>query len=83
VRNPISGRTPEHADPVLPTVLNGVVDDARKAVLRDLKLGVRGVLDRVRVDYRRCPLLIAMPKEPPITVKPLMVTSRPRTWIAG
>jgi P4 family phage/plasmid primase-like protien len=28
-------------------------------------------------------IIIAMPKKPPVTVRPLIVTSRPRTWIAG
>ena len=51
----VRGRTPEYEDSVLSTALNGVVDDARKAVLRDLKPGIRSVLDRVRVDDRRGP----------------------------
>lgn len=39
---------------MLPTVLDGVVDDARKAVMGDLKTSIRGVLDGVGVDDRRC-----------------------------
>src|SRR5260221_4134310 len=51
----VRGRTPEYEDPVLSTALNEVVDDARKAVLRDLEAGIRRVLDRVPVDHRRGP----------------------------
>ena len=41
---------PEHEDAVLPIAPNGVVHDARKAVLRDFDATVRGSLDGVVVD---------------------------------
>ena len=46
--------TPEYEDPVLSTVLDGIIDDAHKAVLGDFKTSVSRVFDGVGVDDRRC-----------------------------
>lgn len=76
-------RAPEDEDAILSIVLDGVIDDARKAVLETSR-PVLAACSMVLVSTTAvAPLLIAMPKEPPVTVKPLIVTSRPRTWIAG
>ena len=73
-------RTPEHENAVLPIAPDGAVDDAAKAVLKETSTPLWTAPSMVLFSMVAvAPRFTATPKKPPVTVKPLMVTSRPRT----
>ena len=79
----VDGRTAEHQDPMRLVLPNAVLDERAKLFCetsRPLSAAFSIVLPST---IAVAPLLIAIPNCPPVTMRPLTVTSRPRTWIAG